>query len=123
MRSLTLLSHITPKARFISSTAATRSSSAKLTSTTSRKLKSQTPPLSLESFIQRQRVLSLYRTILRSIFEIPKSPNRSETIGYARVEFERNRHVEDVTQIRYLISTGKTEFEKMERYIHELASR
>jgi hypothetical protein len=31
--------------------------------------------------------------------------------------------VQDVTQIRYLVSTGKTEFESMQRYIDELAAR
>lgn len=38
-------------------------------------------------------------------------------MGFARIEFERNRKVEDITQIRYLISTGKTQWEGMERYI------
>lgn len=79
------------------------------------------PPVSLEHFLQRSRVLSLYRTIIRSIYRIPKS-NRSEPLAYARGEFERNRHVHDLTQIRYLISTGKTEFETMGRYIDELAA-
>ncbi|KAL2402937.1 hypothetical protein ABEF93_006145 [Exophiala dermatitidis] len=81
------------------------------------------PPLSLDHFIQRQRVLSLWRSILRAAYRIPKSsPTRDETIAYARGEFERNRHVEDLSQIRYLISTGKAEFDGMQRYIDELAA-
>lgn len=80
------------------------------------------PPLSLEHFLQRQRALGLYRTILRSLFRIPKD-GRAEPIAWARGEFERNRNVKDVTQIRYLISTGKTEFEGMSRYVDELAAR
>ncbi len=80
------------------------------------------PPLSLDHFIQRQRVLSLWRTILRSLYKIPKD-TRGEPIAYARGEFERNRHVGDISQIRYLISTGKAEFDGMQRYIDELASR
>ncbi|KAJ9498164.1 hypothetical protein H2202_006315 [Exophiala xenobiotica] len=79
-------------------------------------------PLSLDAFIQRQRVLSLWRTILRSLYQIPKD-TRGEPIAYARGEFERNRHVGDISQIRYLISTGKAEFDGMQRYIDELASR
>lgn len=79
------------------------------------------PPISLEHFLQRSRVLSLYRTIIRSIFRIPK-PKRSEPLAYARGEFERNKHVQDLTQIRYLVSTGKTEFETMGRYIDEMAA-
>ena len=82
----------------------------------------KTPPLSLEHFLQRQRALSLYRTVIRSIYRIPRD-RRQEPVDHARAEFERNRHVKDVGQIRYLISTGKTEFEKMERYIDELAAR
>ena len=80
------------------------------------------PPLSLEHFIQQQRVLSLWRTILRNLFRIPKG-NRNESIAYAKKEFERNKHVTDISQIRYLVSTGKTEFESMARYIDELAAR
>lgn len=79
-------------------------------------------PLSLEHFLQRQRVLTLWRMVLRSIYRIPKV-NRAEALAYARSEFERNRNVTDIGQIRYLISTGKTEFDSMERYIDELASR
>jgi hypothetical protein len=42
---------------------------------------------------------------------------------YARNEFERQKNVTDLTQIRYLVSTGKAEFEGMQRYIDELAAR
>jgi len=82
----------------------------------------QVPPISLEHFIQRQRVLSLWREVCRDIFRIPK-PKRGEALAYAKGEFERNMHVTDITQIRYLISTGKTEFDTMRRYIDELAAR
>lgn len=80
------------------------------------------PPLSLDQFIQRQRVLGLWRTILRKLYKIPQD-RRAEPVSYARGEFERNKHVKDISQIRYLISTGKAEFDGMERYIDELASR
>ncbi|KIV78091.1 hypothetical protein PV11_09848 [Exophiala sideris] len=95
------------------------STSARTSSTQARR---KPPPLSLEHFIQRQRVLGLWRTILRSLYKIPKD-TRDEPIAYARGEFERNKHVNDVSQIRYLISTGKVEFDSMQRYIDELASR
>ncbi|KAK5049442.1 hypothetical protein LTR84_004371 [Exophiala bonariae] len=88
----------------------------------SRRLRSQPAPPSLEHFIQRQRVLSLWRTILRSVYKIP-ADRRNETVSYARREFERNKGVSDLGQIRYLISTGKTEFDGMRRYIDELAAR
>lgn len=81
------------------------------------------PPLSLDHFLQRQRVLSLWRDIVRATKRIPPSNTRNEICQYARQSFENNRSVTDLTQIRYLISTGKTEFDGMQRYIDELAVR
>ncbi|KAK1753415.1 hypothetical protein QBC47DRAFT_386328 [Echria macrotheca] len=76
--------------------------------------------LSLEHFLQRARVLSLYRTILRATRRIPDPKTRAETRRFARDEIERHSHVTDLDHIRYLISTGKTEWESMERYIDGL---
>ncbi|KAI1383995.1 complex 1 protein-domain-containing protein [Hypoxylon trugodes] len=73
--------------------------------------------LSLDHFLLRSRALSLYRTILRSTNRISDSTTRDETRNFARAEFERHRDVTDITHIRYLLSTGKTEWESMERYI------
>ncbi|EXJ95808.1 hypothetical protein A1O1_00932 [Capronia coronata CBS 617.96] len=101
-----------PSTRFLATTTPTRSL----------KGKPRAPPISLDHFIQRQRVLSLWRTILRAAYRVPKDL-RTETLAYARGEFERNRHVEDIGQIRYLISTGKAEFDGMQRYIDEMAAR
>ncbi|KAI0473582.1 hypothetical protein GGR56DRAFT_676067 [Xylariaceae sp. FL0804] len=76
--------------------------------------------LSLEYFVQRARVLSLYRTILRGTGRIHDATTRAETRGFARVEFERHRAVTDLGHIRYLLSTGKTQWEGMERYIGDM---
>ncbi|EFX05217.1 complex 1 lyr protein [Grosmannia clavigera kw1407] len=73
--------------------------------------------LSLEHFLQRSRVLALYRRIVRGTHHIGDPTLRAETHRYARGEFERNRDVTDLAHIRYLVSTGKTEWEAMERYI------
>ncbi|KAL4797559.1 hypothetical protein BDV19DRAFT_386986 [Aspergillus venezuelensis] len=54
--------------------------------------------------------------------EIPNSPTRSELRDYARTEFERHRNVTDLQHIRYLLSTGKSEFDMMKRYIDEQAA-
>ncbi|KAI0400761.1 complex 1 LYR protein [Xylaria palmicola] len=75
------------------------------------------PTLSLEHFLQRARVLALYRTVLRGTRYISDPATRAETRGFARAEFERHRGVTDLDHIRYLLSTGKTEWESMERYI------
>ncbi|EXJ81334.1 hypothetical protein A1O3_07624 [Capronia epimyces CBS 606.96] len=116
-----------PSSRLLSTTSTnTTTTTATVAASRTRKpavsRKAAAPPLSLEQFIQRQRVLTLWRTILRSAYRIPKDL-RGETLAYARGEFERNRHVSDVGQIRYLISTGKAEFDGMQRYIDELAAR
>ncbi|KAH0443124.1 hypothetical protein CcaCcLH18_01237 [Colletotrichum camelliae] len=73
--------------------------------------------LSLDHFLQRSRVLSLYREILRGTKRIEDPITRAESRRYARDEFERHRDVTDINHIRYLTSTGKTEFQGMERYI------
>lgn len=83
----------------------------------------QKPALGLDHFLQRQRVISLWRDIIRATNKIPPSSTRDEMRRYAREGFERSRSVTNLTQIRYLISTGKTEFEGMQRYIDELAAR
>ena len=70
--------------------------------------------LSLSDFLLRQRVLSLWRDIVRAVNKIPKeSPTREEMKAFAREEFERNKDVKDTTKIRYLVSTGRTQFDEM----------
>ncbi|KAL4910940.1 hypothetical protein BDW74DRAFT_142111 [Aspergillus multicolor] len=80
------------------------------------------PTISLDHFIQRQRVIALWREIVRALNKIPSSPTRSELRDYARAEFERHRNVTDLQHIRYLVSTGKSEFDMMRRYIDEQAA-
>ncbi|KAJ5860882.1 Complex 1 LYR protein [Penicillium soppii] len=85
----------------------------------SRPSKLKKPSISLDHFIQRQRVLSFWREITRALIKIPPSSTRTELHHYARTEFERHRELTDLQHIRYLLSTGKSEFEMMRRYIDE----
>ncbi|KAG8422007.1 hypothetical protein J3459_010809 [Metarhizium acridum] len=73
--------------------------------------------LNLDHFLQRARVLSFYRTILRGTRQIQDPRTKCETRKFVRDEFERHRGVTDISHVRYLLSTGKTEWESMERYI------
>ncbi|KAL7620609.1 hypothetical protein AAE478_009604 [Parahypoxylon ruwenzoriense] len=73
--------------------------------------------LSLDHFLLRSRVLSLYRRVIRGTRRIADPATRTETRKFVRAEFERQRRVTDPTHIRYLLSIGKTEWENMERYI------
>ncbi|KAL1965903.1 hypothetical protein VTN77DRAFT_5036 [Rasamsonia byssochlamydoides] len=125
-RLLAAVSHtqyIASSASSSSSSSTSSSSSSSTSESTSSKSSSsrlkKKPVLSLEQFIQRQRVLHLWRDIVRAVNKIPPSSTRDELRAYARQEFERNRHVSDITHIRYLISSGKTEFDTMKRYIDE----
>ncbi len=70
------------------------------------------PRLNLSNFLLRQRVIALWRDVVRTTNKIPKgSSSRREMTEFAREEFERNKGVEDPVQIRYLVSTGKTQLE------------
>ncbi|KAI1099692.1 hypothetical protein F4804DRAFT_74551 [Jackrogersella minutella] len=73
--------------------------------------------LGLDHFLLRSRALSLYRSVIRGTRQIGDPTTRAETRNFARAEFERHRDVTDLGHIRYLLSTGKTEWESMERYI------
>ncbi|KAJ0163870.1 LYR motif-containing protein 2 [Colletotrichum tanaceti] len=73
--------------------------------------------LSLDHFLQRSRAISLYREIIRGTGRIADPNTRAESRRFARDEFERHRDVTDLGHIRYLISTGKTEWQGMERYV------
>lgn len=75
----------------------------------------RTPPLSLDHFIQRSRVLHLYRDIVRSLYRYMQPPQRDESVAYAKGEFLRNRDVREIERIRYLISTGKAEWDGVRR--------
>ncbi|EPE04479.1 complex 1 lyr protein [Ophiostoma piceae UAMH 11346] len=73
-------------------------------------------PLDLKLFIQRSRVIGLYRTIVRGSRQISDPTTRKETLKFARAEFERNKNETDAERVRYLLSTGKSEWENAERY-------
>src|SRR5690606_27444980 len=50
-------------------------------------------------FIQRSRVLSLYRTIIRATAQISDTKTRAETRAFVRAEFERHRGVTDLVRL------------------------
>ncbi|KAF2463506.1 uncharacterized protein BDR25DRAFT_107924 [Lindgomyces ingoldianus] len=70
-------------------------------------------PLGLDHFLQRQRALALWRDIMRSTAGISDAATKRDMQQFARAEFERHRNVTDLSHIRYLISTGKTQFDTM----------
>ncbi|KAN0128359.1 LYR motif-containing protein 2 [Lactarius tabidus] len=65
--------------------------------------------LTLRHFIQRQRVLNLYRRAIRASRAIPDPAARKETITWIRAEFERNRHITDLDLVEDKLSAGRRE--------------
>ncbi|KAG9240454.1 hypothetical protein BJ878DRAFT_430266 [Calycina marina] len=74
----------------------------------------------LDHFLQRKKAIALWRSIVRGCKKIEDKSTKQDTLKFAREEFRRNKDVEDITQIRYLTSTGKMEWETMEKYIEGL---
>ncbi|KAF2266250.1 complex 1 lyr protein [Lojkania enalia] len=70
-------------------------------------------PLGLDHFIQRQRALTLWREVLRSTAAISDVTTKNDMRQFARAEFEQHKNVTDLQHIRYLISTGKVQFDTM----------
>lgn len=75
---------------------------------------------SLDHFLQRERAIKLWREILRGCRQVSDFNTKRETLDFAKEEFRRNKDIKDLTQIRYLISTGKTQWETFQRYISGL---
>lgn len=76
--------------------------------------------VSLDHFLQRQRVIALWRSIVRATNKINNAQTKREMRGFARDEFERYRDVEDLEHIRYLISTGSEQLKSMTRYVNQM---
>uniref|UniRef100_A0A3B3WF37 LYR motif-containing protein 2 n=1 Tax=Poecilia mexicana TaxID=48701 RepID=A0A3B3WF37_9TELE len=55
---------------------------------------SRLPPaaLSLKQFLQRQKVLGVYRSMLRTIRQVPDEADRKYLRDWAREEFKRNKN-------------------------------
>ncbi|KAM7367531.1 hypothetical protein PAMP_013821 [Pampus punctatissimus] len=51
--------------------------------------------LSLKQFLQRQRVLGIYRNMLRTIRQVPAETDRKYLRDWAREEFKRNKDATD----------------------------
>ncbi|XP_053087585.1 LYR motif-containing protein 2 isoform X2 [Pangasianodon hypophthalmus] len=68
---------------------------------------SRLPPsaLTLKQFLQRQKVLGLYRNMLRTIRQVPDEADRKYLKDWAREEFKRNKEATD--QIVFKIAFDK----------------
>ena len=65
-------------------------------------------------------MIHLYRDILRSLYRHMLSPQREDSVAHARGEFMRNKDVTEIERIRYLVSTGKAEWDGVRRGVEDL---
>ncbi|KAI8369141.1 complex 1 protein [Choanephora cucurbitarum] len=69
--------------------------------------------LTLDHFILRGQVISLYRSIVRCTKGMDKA-NAKDLIQFARADFERHRHETNLESIRSLISVGKYQMHSLQ---------
>ncbi|KAK9956343.1 hypothetical protein ABG768_014084 [Culter alburnus] len=78
---------------------------------------SRLPPaaLSFKQFLQRQKVLGIYRDLLRTIRKIPLESNRRYLRDWAREEFKRNKSETDQDVIRMMITQANNHLEDLRK--------
>ncbi|XP_018599402.1 LYR motif-containing protein 2 [Scleropages formosus] len=78
---------------------------------------SRLPPaaLSLKQFLQRQRVLAVYRRILRTIRQVPDEADRRYLREWARDEFRRNKEASNPDAIRMMITQANMHLEELQK--------
>ncbi|CAL8315469.1 unnamed protein product [Merluccius merluccius] len=74
-----------------------------------------TAALTLKQFLQRQRVLGLYRTMLRTIRRVPDPADQRYLKVWARDEFQRNKTATNQDAIRMMIMQANDHLEELQR--------
>uniref|UniRef100_H2MUE1 LYR motif-containing protein 2 n=1 Tax=Oryzias latipes TaxID=8090 RepID=H2MUE1_ORYLA len=78
---------------------------------------SRLPPaaLSLKQFLQRQKVLQIYRTLLRTIRQVPDEADRRYLRDWARGEFRRNKEATNQDAIRMMVTQARNHLEELQK--------
>ncbi|XP_051952400.1 LYR motif-containing protein 2 [Xyrauchen texanus] len=78
---------------------------------------SRLPPaaLSLKQFLQRQKVLGVYRNLFRIIRKIPDESDRRYMRDWAREEFKRNKSETNQDVIRMMITQAQNHLEDLRK--------
>ncbi|XP_049914488.1 LYR motif-containing protein 2 [Epinephelus moara] len=74
-----------------------------------------TAALSLKQFLQRQRVLGIYRNMLRTIRLVPSEADRKYLTDWARDEFKRNKNATNQDAIRMMITQANNHLEELQK--------
>jgi hypothetical protein len=72
--------------------------------------------LSLQHFIHRQRVLGLFREMLRMAMKMKTNNMKEETIKQIRFEFHKNKEIEDKLAIKSFLIEG----DRQKKYLSSL---
>ncbi|MEQ2249383.1 LYR motif-containing protein 2 [Ilyodon furcidens] len=80
-------------------------------------MSSRLPPaaLSLKQFLQRQKVLAVYRNMFRTIRQVPDEADRKYLRDWAREEFKRNKNATNQDVIRMMISQASNHLEELQK--------
>ncbi|XP_068609948.1 LYR motif-containing protein 2 [Brachionichthys hirsutus] len=71
--------------------------------------------LSLKQFLQRRKVLGIYRNMLRTIRQVPEEGDRKYLRDWAREEFKRNRNATDQDAVRMMLTQASNHLEELRK--------
>ncbi|XP_028858217.1 LYR motif-containing protein 2 [Denticeps clupeoides] len=69
----------------------------------------------LKQFLQRQKVIGLYRNMLRTIRDVPDDADRQYLRDWARGEFKRNKNATSQDAIRMMITQANMHLEELKK--------
>ncbi|KAJ2455785.1 hypothetical protein EV183_000633 [Coemansia sp. RSA 2336] len=78
------------------------------------------PPLSFQQFIQRGKVIGMYRKYMRLTKRIADTSARRETRQWIRSDFERYKHETDPKRIDVLLAQASRQYKEMESGIFSM---
>ncbi|KAJ1943215.1 hypothetical protein FBU59_002978 [Linderina macrospora] len=72
------------------------------------------PPLSFQQFIQRGKVIAMYRKYMRLTKRIPDKSDRREMRQWIRGDFDRYRLESDAQRVEVLLAQATRQYKEME---------
>ncbi|KAL0967320.1 hypothetical protein UPYG_G00250740 [Umbra pygmaea] len=69
--------------------------------------------LTLKQFLQRQKVLGLYRNMMRTIRQVPDEGDRKYLRDWARDEFKRNKSATNQDAVRMMITQANMHLDEL----------
>uniref|UniRef100_A0AAQ5XWU6 LYR motif-containing protein 2 n=1 Tax=Amphiprion ocellaris TaxID=80972 RepID=A0AAQ5XWU6_AMPOC len=66
-------------------------------------------------FLQRQKVLGIYRNMLKTIRQVPDEADRKYLRDWARGEFKRNKNATEQDAIRMMITQANNHLEELQK--------